>query len=307
MPTRTIVFADAGLPVNVGSLPSVHIGPQFAHCAGLTTIEIQGVVPHTNGGVALEHESRLSRVLKSNGESSAVRRLTIAVDATDLSDEYPPEEALFRTIEEELKCADVLPQHITRTWFFIDDITEHYLQFNVTRDIFFDRWGLKKYPASTGIGVRTRHGGSISAIVEAVEDVGTSDPLDFDAPQQCPPANYGSRFTRANLVSVNGVEILNISGISTIDKNGVSIVNLEPNATVALTMRSVADLLNQGNGMRFSDICSAYVYCKTPSIADSFAEYMANNNLEFPHIVTSAEVCRSELLFEIEARAVRPL
>jgi enamine deaminase RidA (YjgF/YER057c/UK114 family) len=125
-----------------------------------------------------------------------------------------------------------------------------------------------------------------------------------ESSMQCPPVRYGPRFARANTVVSNGVRLVNISGISSIDASGRSLDYTVEDA-VDYTMRSFADLLAAG-GADHGDIVSAYVYCKNSVVRKEFERYLDTHALDFPYLLNHVDVCRPELPFEIEAKAIRP-
>jgi hypothetical protein len=58
-----------------------------------------------------------------------------------------------------------------------------------------------------------------------------------------------------------------------------------------------------GAGLR--DICAATVYVKRPEYADVFREMTVERSLaDLPVVCIVADVCREELLFEIDAEAI---
>jgi enamine deaminase RidA (YjgF/YER057c/UK114 family) len=68
----------------------------------------------------------------------------------------------------------------------------------------------------------------------------------------------------------------------------------------------VASLLDQAQAS-LRDICAATIFVKNGEDADVFREVTSGLGLEpFPAVCVVADVCREELLFEIDAEAVVP-
>jgi enamine deaminase RidA (YjgF/YER057c/UK114 family) len=305
---RAVVFAAPDTDVTAPSdLPYIVLGAQHGGVNG-ATVELQAVVPDASAAFTIG-TTPTSHTFETSEQGLRLRRSSIAVRAEMLEQAAAPIAAAFARIESELKAADMRPEHIVRTWFFMGDIAHDYDELNATRNAFFDRWQLSKLPASTGIGAALPGKGPISVMVDAVSHDGgpSAEPYEATPTLQCAPASYGSRFVRANRVRVNGTETLHISGISSIDSSGRSIVTKDPYDAVAFTMASLEDLLVRGGEMSFEHIASSYAYCKSAAVAKAFDRYLIDRDLHFPHMRTFVDVCRPELVFEIEARAFRTI
>jgi enamine deaminase RidA (YjgF/YER057c/UK114 family) len=296
-PLRVQVFAAAGIEVipadQMCSQVVVHEQYPFAeHGAVIEVQAVTGVRPEPVPGHA---NAALVRTPTGTRLSCAITRPagdTLAEQAT----------AAFADIEVVLASAGMTPMQVTRTWYFIDDIERTYGEFNVVRNAFFDRWGVTDFPASTGIGGRPA-GSRLAVIVEAHSGVDVVRRV--DSTMQCPPVRYGPRFARANTLLYNGNRLVNVSGISSIDASGNSLDYTVEDA-VDYTMRSFADLLAAG-GVDHGDIVSAYAYCKNSVVRKEFERYLDTHALNFPYLLNHADICRPELPFEIEAKAIHPV
>jgi enamine deaminase RidA (YjgF/YER057c/UK114 family) len=125
-----------------------------------------------------------------------------------------------------------------------------------------------------------------------------SNPLQLDA------FRYGSAFARGSIVKNGNMNLIEISGTAAIDEHGVSLHPGDIRAQIDCSLDKVQALLEQeGAGLR--DICSATVFVKQPEFAQIFYEMATARGLEnFPCVCIVADVCRAELLFEIDAEAV---
>lgn len=196
---------------------------------------------------------------------------------------------------------------VLRTWFYNDDILAWYRDFNVVRTRFFHERkvfdGL--LPASTGIGGRNAVSGALSSGLIAVragdQDVRMSE---VPSPLQSPAPTYGSSFSRAVELEVPNLRRIYVSGTASIDGNGKSIFLGDPVAQVRQTMDVVQAIL-KSREMDWGDVTRALAYFKRAQDAPLFAKYREENGVPpFPVIVVENDVCRDELLFEIEVDAI---
>lgn len=99
-------------------------------------------------------------------------------------------------------------------------------------------------------------------------------------------------------------DIIEVSGTAAIDEHGISLYPGDIHAQIDCTFDKVQTLLAQ-EGAELKDICSATVFVKQPEFAKIFYEMSAARGLEnFPCVCIVADVCREELLFEMDAEAV---
>ena len=115
---------------------------------------------------------------------------------------------------------------------------------------------------------------------------------------------YGAAFSRGAVITGDEVNIIQISGTAAIDEHGVSLYPGDIRSQINSTFDKSESLLAQeGAGLR--DIAAATVFVKSPEYASIFWEMAADRGLaEFPAVCVVADVCREELLFEIDAEAV---
>jgi len=138
-------------------------------------------------------------------------------------------------------------------------------------------------------------------------------PLDASAgaeqaasPLQCPAPAYGSSFSRAIEVhSVSGRRLL-ISGTASILPGGETAWVGDVRQQARLTFEVVEAILRE-RGFSFSDVTRATAYFKHRADARILSELPALpvfNSL--PLVLAHCDVCRDELLFELEADAWKP-
>jgi len=212
--------------------------------------------------------------------------------------------AVFEAIERILLAQGMNFQHLVRTWFYLDKILDWYGEFNQARTPFLQARGALDglLPASTGIGMPNRHGSAVIAGALAIERKGASV-MEVPSPLQRSALEYRSAFSRAVEVNRKGRRELYISGTASIEPAGATAFVGDPAAQIDLTMQ-VAEALLRSRGMDWSHCTRAIAYLKEPQYAPLFARHLATHGLEaLPLTWTHADVCRDDLLFEIELDA----
>lgn len=298
---RAVAFGDVDGPspdpkvvVATGQWPA---SPAFG-------LEVQVVVPHPGADVAIEEVGPGATLVRTAEESGEVLRLVQVVAGATGGDVGTQVAAALRTVERTQALVGMEPRHLDRTWYFLSRIAGTYELLNAARDAAFTRWGLTDFPASTGIGAALREGEHAAVVAESCSVAGRPAARTFGTALQCAPVQYGPRFARATRMRRNGVEVVNISGISSIDDGGASLDDDSADVLVGHAMASFVDLLQQG-GMGLSDVSSSYVYSKDAEASDAFARWCAAAGVDLPAVHNAVDVCRPDLRFEIEGRAVR--
>jgi enamine deaminase RidA (YjgF/YER057c/UK114 family) len=115
---------------------------------------------------------------------------------------------------------------------------------------------------------------------------------------------YGSAFSRGALIEEPHVSVLQVSGTAAIDRQGKSQFAGDIGGQITCTFDKIEALLGQ-QGAGPGDIAAATVFVKKAEYAPLFWDMAAHRGLkEFPALCVVADVCREELLFEIDAEAV---
>ena len=125
------------------------------------------------------------------------------------------------------------------------------------------------------------------------------------SPMQCSALNYKSSFSRAVEVERADGRALYISGTASIEAGGKTAYVGDPQAQIELTMQVVAAILHSRQ-MDWSDTTRAIAYMKDLKDAPLFADWLHGKGLEaLPVTWMHGDVCREDLLFEIELDAVK--
>ncbi len=214
------------------------------------------------------------------------------------------------------QAAQILHMHnmnfrnVARTWVWIRNILDWYDQFNTARTAFYqqenlvDNNGESHYlPASTGIGVAPADGGACGLDIIAISDGDKSIQSFHSSQDQNSAFSYGSAFARAVTVPMPSGPALLVSGTAAIDQNGLTEHHGDIRNQISATIQHIRALIDDA-GWDEKQITSAIAYSKTPQIARIFSDEWSE--LNWPRVEMIADVCRDDLLFEMEVTCAKP-
>jgi enamine deaminase RidA (YjgF/YER057c/UK114 family) len=198
--------------------------------------------------------------------------------------------------------------HVLRTWFYNDDILDWYSDFNEVRDSFFHKKQVyeRLVPAGTGVGGRNATGTALVSGMLAVKakNEGVRASV-VQSPLQFPAVKYGSSFSRAVELDLPDHQRLYVSGTASIDPDGTTAHIGDPEAQVTLTMKVVHAIL-KSRCMSWIDVTRALAYFKHAEDMLTFEKYCTLNDIPpLPVVMVENDICRDELLFEIEMDAIK--
>lgn len=217
---------------------------------------------------------------------------------------------VFERMEDALHQAGMDFHQMVRTWLYLDDILSWYGDFNQARDAFFR--SRKVYegmiPTSTGIGGSNTAGTAIQASLLAAEPLSEKVTIQaVPSPLQCPAIDYGSSFSRAVEITSPEVRRLYIAGTASIDQQGPTRHVGDIDGQIAYTLNVVEAIL-QSRDLAWADVTRAVAYFKNLEDVPRFQNYCVKHQLEnLPVGCTQNDVCRDDLLFELELDAVKTL
>lgn len=223
----------------------------------------------------------------------------------------PPDQAseLFEKLAVGLAAAEMTMKDVARTWFYLDDILSWYGDFNRVRSEVFARNELRphSFPASTGVGGRSPSGAALVASAWAVRprDSATAVVRTVASPEQCPAPAYGSAFSRAVEIRSGGFRRLLLSGTASISPDGRTENIGDVRAQIDRSMH-VAQAILESQRMSFADVSFATAFFRSPADAPLLADWLTRRGLQgMPMICAACDICRGDLLFEIELQAVQ--
>jgi enamine deaminase RidA (YjgF/YER057c/UK114 family) len=203
---------------------------------------------------------------------------------------------------------------VVRTWFYLSDILAWYPEFNRARTSIYEKFGIlpgQDYgrlmlPASTGIRGDVPDGAACTLDLLAVVGPPESRPQvrQLRSPAQPEALSYGSAFSRGALIPQSDLAMIQVSGTAAIDEQGRSLYPGDIRAQIDCTFDKIAALIGQ-EGANLQDIAAACVFVKRPEDALVYQECADAWGLgNLPAVVMVADICRPELLFEIDAEVV---
>ncbi len=240
----------------------------------------------------------------------------------------------FRQLKQKLKQAGTEMDHLIRTWLYLGNITgpegdlERYMELNRARTDFYEgvqfghghvMAGVRQavYPASTGIGMC---GKGITISATAI-DTDRKDVflLPLENPQQTPVYEYEAcyspkspKFVRAMAEAIGDYVVIWISGTASIVRSktlhagnpGRQADQTLTNIELLISPKNLARYGAPGAGATLRDLAKLRVYVKRPQdypIIRRVCEKRCGKDV--PIIYVAADVCRSDLLVEMEGLA----
>ncbi len=216
----------------------------------------------------------------------------------------------FETMDAALKLNGFRFTDTIRTWIYLDNLLEWYDEFNVVRTQYFNETGIFNHmvPASTGIGAGNQFGAAIMMDVLAVKPKsGQLTIQEVPSPLQNPALDYKSSFARAVEMSYPTHKNVLISGTASIDPDGATVHLDDPEKQIRLTLEVVHAILTS-RGMDWNDLFRGIAYFKSMDYLPIYEQVASELGIpRFPLAISHADVCRHDLLFEIEVDAVKVL
>jgi enamine deaminase RidA (YjgF/YER057c/UK114 family) len=241
-------------------------------------------------------------------------------------------EQAFGLMEKILRQEGLDFSNVFRQWNYIEDITavepgnrnsQHYQQFNNVRSKYYSGSDfVHGYPAATGIGIRA--GGVILSFFAASEEGyhirSIENPLQRSAYQYSgrvlagdagagQPRKSTPKFARAKYIANNEFAQVFISGTASIRGEAVTAVNDVARQT-EITLDNMQQLISRdsisapGDNTRLDpQIEFIRVYIKYPEDYPAVKKICENRLPGVPGIYVVSDVCREDLLVEIEALA----
>lgn len=216
--------------------------------------------------------------------------------------------AVLERYERDLAPAGwTVPDHLVRTWFFVQHIDRNYEGLVTARREFFARHGLlpeTHYVASTGI-----EGGSPDAAALVTLDayaIGGLRPEQVTYLQALdhlsPTHLYGVTFERGTAIDYRDRRQVIISGTASIDSSGRIAHPGDVQRQLGRTLENVEALLrNAGAGLR--DVLAMIVYVRDPADHATAWQQLIEHCGQMPTVLVTAPVCRPGWLIEVECLA----
>jgi enamine deaminase RidA (YjgF/YER057c/UK114 family) len=299
---RSDVYGD----IDDGIAPSALCGEE--ECAKLAGVQVHTVISDTKPEQIVLNGIPCGRILRVPGRAyltlSDIRADEVTQKAGDQSEQA---RIMMEKSESVLKQfgADFLS--VPRTWMWLSDILNWYDDFNHVRNTFFTERGLigqgsrQSMPASTGIGLYPADGSKCAMDLTAL--LVPADSIQFlgaIGKQQC-ALEYGSAFSRASRSLTPAGETVFVSGTASIDAAGATTNIGDAEGQINTTIENVRAVLKDMNAAD-EDVVHVIAYCKTKEVEKVFDGI--KGDFPWPWITVICDICRTDLLFEIEATAM---
>jgi enamine deaminase RidA (YjgF/YER057c/UK114 family) len=200
-----------------------------------------------------------------------------------------------------------LAQNVMRTWYYIRDVDNNYLDMVASRRRHYEMEGLRpdtKFIASTGIEAHASEPWALSWMTVLTtlglqaEQVRHLKALDKLSPTHI----YGVNFERATRVDFGDRAHIHVSGTASIDRDGQVLYVADVMKQYDRTIENIAALLGEG-GMGLNDMLYGIVYLRDPAEAERIGKIIEQEWKSIPIIMVKGAVCRPAWLIEVEGLA----
>jgi len=321
------------------------ISKWFGDTAPVTTFVVQppcsgaalGVEMWTVGGPHVTVERLGPQLLAV--ESDGIRWVYCAGvrgEVNGAAEAYAESLSAFGQMEQQLALAGVDFDDVVRTWIYVNQITagpqnrQRYQELNRARTDFFARHHLcvnnrapwaptMVYPASTGIGTSGREMVmSCMALESNRHDVFV---MPMENPQQTAAYDYRANYSPQSPKFSRAMAVVQGSFVTTLVSGTASIVNAcschigDIVRQTEQTIENIERLIDRdnfarhgmaGNGATLKDIAKLRVWVKRLEDYEACREVCERLLPHVPAMYLEADVCRPDLLVEIEAVAFSP-
>lgn len=216
--------------------------------------------------------------------------------------------SVFDTIRQALEAHGFVATDLVRTWIYLDRLLDWYDTFNQVRTAFFYETGIydQRIPVSTGIGAGNAAGAAL--VIDAIAIQPKSDRVRIFpviSPLQNAPTAYRSSFSRALEIDYPTHRSLLISGTASIAADGRTVHEGDIEQQMRCTLAVVHAIL-VSRGLDWSDLFRGIAYFRNMDDLPRYRRLEAELGIPpYSQAIAHADVCRHDLLFELEADAIR--
>lgn len=289
--------------IDDGVAPSALVG-RVGMAGPIAGVQVHAVSCNTKAEVVNLEGTPCGRILRTPG---CTYLMLSSVSAPQSEQAAEQARACLEKAESALRQLGTDFLSVARTWVWLKDILSWYDDFNHVRTRFFTERGLigqgtrQSMPASTGIGLGTADGSKCAMDVVAVlEPSNQTQYLQAVGKQQC-ALEYGSAFSRASRAITPAGETVFVSGTASIDADGATTNIGDASGQISTTIGNVRAVLSDMH-CKDEDVVQVVAYCKTTEVEKIFNAL--KGNFPWPWVTVICDICRPELLFEIEATAM---
>jgi enamine deaminase RidA (YjgF/YER057c/UK114 family) len=285
------------------------VAPSFLVCTeglsgSLAGVQVHAITTDRKPEVVYRENVPIGRVARAAG---CCYLSLSSISAPQFGQPMEQARAMLEVAESILKQFGVDFLSVPRTWMWLRDMLSWYDDFNQVRNQFFGERGVLRegqhcpMPASTGIGLSLANGAmcgmDLTAVLEPVHSIKYLHTTD----RQHSALEYGSAFSRASQAVTLAGETVFVSGTASIDAAGTTTNINDAMGQIKITIENVRAVLKDVN-CGDEDVVQVTAYCKTTEVERVFSEL--KTGFDWPWVTVICDICRPELLFEIEAAAV---
>ena len=203
-------------------------------------------------------------------------------------------------------------QDVARTWIYVLELLRWYDELNRVRTEAYTELGVydpKNFaalPASTGIQAAHPTGAEcfMDLLLVSGTDPAAPPTRPMSSTQQCEAASYGSSFSRGKQVLLEGARLLYVSGTASINLAGETVHPGDHGQQILVTLAAVQNLL-AAEGADLADIVTSALFFKDEQGFRSWQDLQLGRRVPaLPGVAVYGDVCRDDLLFELEPLAV---
>ena len=203
-------------------------------------------------------------------------------------------------------------QDVARTWIYVHHLLDWYDELNRVRTAAYSELGVydpenfRALPASTGIQAASPDGAEcfMDLLLVAGADPKAPPTRPMNSTHQCEAASYGSSFSRGKMLSLDGAQVLYVSGTASINMAGETVHVGDRVRQIHETLAAVQNLL-KAERADLRDIVTSALFFKDEQGFRDWQELERTQQVPiFPGIAVYGDVCRDDLLFELEPTAV---
>ena len=314
---REDVLRDGGI---YEELPITYIqGQPFwgTGFSGLQICAIRHTKPHDNVWTIYEDGIPCGRGINRNGATflSLQNIHGLEEDNSCCNNREEQVARMFDRTTALLRKYGAVYRDVVCTRIYISDILAWYSEFNKVRNSKYSEYGILPansqgliteqiyLPSSTGIQADNPVGATAVMNVLAVVKGSDAQPeiIHNNGIKQRSAFRYGSAFSRSTVIREPNNKCILLSGTAAIDEQGKSLFPDNPREQIRKTFEIVDALINK-EGASLSDICHATVFLKRREDVPIYREVADEYGLtDLPAVCVIADVCRDELLFELDA------
>lgn len=233
-------------------------------------------------------------------------------DGRNVFDGHAQTEGIFDAIGTRLGSRGMDLRHNTvRTWIYVRDIDNHYLDMAKARLKFFRRIGLTdktRYIASTGIEGKAKEVDTLVSIDSlSIGGLEEEQIVRMEVPENMPPTiHYGVTFERGLRIRFGDRSHIHVSGTASIDRDGKVMHVGNARRQTERTLDNVSALLFSQDAT-LDDMMYLYVYVRDPASSDTIRTVVERRvPAHVPVLFLRGAVCRPDWLVEIEGEGRIP-